>query len=70
MFTSSRWRIQIAPSWSPFVAAALELRIAAGDTPTVATQRLAESAKDLGLVGRDPIFGWGLIRFQGLPSCG
>ncbi|PPC87330.1 MAG: hypothetical protein CTY31_04305 [Hyphomicrobium sp.] len=54
---------------SPFVAAAIALRIASGDTPTVATEKLASSAKDLGSVGRDPIFGWGLIRFQGLPNC-
>lgn len=31
--------------------------------------RLATTAKDLGAPGRDPIFGWGLIQFAGLPRC-
>lgn len=44
----------------PFVAAALALSKAAGQADPLAA--LAARAADLGPPGRDPIFGWGLVR--------
>ncbi len=49
----------------PFVAAALALARTAGLGPVEAAERLAAAARDLGPPGRDPIYGWGLVRAIG-----
>lgn len=49
----------------PFVAAALALARATGLGPAEAAERLAAAARDLGPPGRDPIYGWGLVRAIG-----
>ncbi|HIP77041.1 MAG TPA: peptidase S8, partial [Kiloniellaceae bacterium] len=56
-------------SWSgtsfavPFVTAALlHARGLSGNDPLRARELLAEGAEDLGAMGRDDIFGWGLLR--------
>jgi subtilisin family serine protease len=53
---------------APHVASALALaRAGARDEPLdTPLSRLADSARDLGSQGRDPIFGWGLIDARGL----
>lgn len=43
--------------------------IAAGLTPAAIERSLAASARDLGAPGRDPIYGWGLIQYAGIPRC-
>jgi hypothetical protein len=48
----------------PFVSAAFAAALS-GDpdaTPASLTKALVESSQDLGEAGRDPVFGWGLIR--------
>ncbi len=49
---------------TPFVtaAAALLLRGGGAYTPAVLEDALARRARDLGPPGRDPVFGWGLVR--------
>jgi subtilisin family serine protease len=49
----------------PFVAAALALARRGGVGPAEATALLAEAAADLGPPGRDPTYGWGLVRALG-----
>ncbi|MFN6999440.1 MAG: S8 family serine peptidase, partial [Elioraea tepidiphila] len=49
----------------PFVAAALALARQGGLDPAEAARRLAAAAQDLGPPGRDPIYGWGLVRAIG-----
>lgn len=49
----------------PFVAAALALARQGGLDPAEAARRLAAVAQDLGPPGRDPIYGWGLVRAIG-----
>jgi hypothetical protein len=49
----------------PFVAAALALARSTGLDAAQATALLAETADDLGPPGRDPIYGWGLVRAAG-----
>lgn len=49
----------------PFVAAALALARKAGGGAEEATALLAEAAADLGPPGRDPTYGWGLVRALG-----
>jgi hypothetical protein len=49
---------------TPFVTAAVAARLADGPQPdaTMITRDLARTARDLGPPGKDPIFGWGLLR--------
>jgi hypothetical protein len=47
---------------TPFVSAALLLSEAWNGEPTAAVRRLASAAPDLGPLGRDPVFGWGLVQ--------
>jgi subtilisin family serine protease len=54
---------------APFVSAAYAIGLAHGQNLSELTGLLARSAKDLGPPGRDPIYGWGLLQFSGLPSC-
>jgi subtilisin family serine protease len=54
---------------APFVSAAYAIGLARGHTAATVTELLTQSAKDLGAPGRDPIYGWGLLQFSGLPSC-
>lgn len=54
---------------APFVAAAMGLQRAMGDTHEQASEKLKSAAKDLGAPGRDPIYGWGLVQFPGAPQC-
>jgi subtilisin family serine protease len=54
---------------APFVSAAYAVGLARGQNPSELTALLARSAKDLGAPGRDPVYGWGLLQFSGLPSC-
>jgi subtilisin family serine protease len=54
---------------APFVSAAYAIGLARGQSSSGLTELLARSAKDLGRVGRDPFYGWGLLQFSGLPSC-
>lgn len=49
----------------PFVAAALALARKDGSGAEEATALLAEAAADLGAPGRDPTYGWGLVRALG-----
>jgi subtilisin family serine protease len=48
----------------PFVTAALARGLAEGTVTDVtsARRRLADTARDLGPVGRDPVYGWGLLQ--------
>jgi subtilisin family serine protease len=50
---------------TPFVAAAFAMSRARG----VPVSDLARTAQDLGAKGRDPVFGWGLVRYSGIPQC-
>lgn len=54
---------------APFVTAAYAAMLKGGATTNSATEKIAAAAKDLGTVGRDPIYGWGLVQFDGLPDC-
>jgi subtilisin family serine protease len=54
---------------APFVSAAYAIGLARGQSPSGLTELLARSAKDLGRAGRDPLYGWGLLQFSGLPAC-
>ena len=49
---------------TPFVAAAAAARLADGvqPDPIRITRALARTARDLGLPGKDPVFGWGLLQ--------
>jgi len=49
---------------APFVAAAAAARLADGVQPNSIriTRALARTARDLGLPGKDPVFGWGLLQ--------
>lgn len=53
----------------PFVTAALAtLRLGASEVPPAdLVAGLARSARDLGEAGRDPVFGWGMVK---MPACG
>jgi hypothetical protein len=51
---------------APFVTAALAVAYAPGGPPTEAIRRVADSARDLGAPGRDPVFGWGLVQAASL----
>ena len=46
----------------PFVTTALAAAVADGTEVDVAMERLAQSSRDLGAPGRDPVFGWGLVQ--------
>lgn len=54
---------------APFVAAAIALHMASGTDSVTALDRVRSVAEDLGKPGRDPIFGWGLIKYRNLPQC-
>lgn len=54
---------------APFVSAAYAIGLARGQNASEITALLARSAKDLGAPGRDPVYGWGLLQFSGLPPC-
>ena len=54
---------------APFVTAAFARGLAARASQPDVTRLLSANAKDLGAPGRDPIFGWGLVQFSGLPRC-
>jgi subtilisin family serine protease len=54
---------------APFVSAAYAIGLARGYDLSAVTELLAQSAKDLGAPARDPVYGWGLLRFSALPSC-
>jgi subtilisin family serine protease len=54
---------------APFVAAAYAIGLGRDRSTSGLTDLLARSAKDLGPPGRDPVYGWGLLQFSGLPSC-
>jgi subtilisin family serine protease len=53
---------------APFVTAAVAVLVAEEPDLTVEeiTARLAASAEDLGAVGRDPVFGYGMLRAAGV----
>nr|MDJ0969033.1 S8 family serine peptidase [Kiloniellales bacterium] len=57
---------------APFVSAAFALLRGSdlGDDSESAHALLRASARDLGPPGRDPIFGWGLVRLPKSVSCG
>lgn len=54
---------------TPFVAAAYAMSRARGVPAGEITNDLAGSAQDLGARGRDPVYGWGLVRYTGIPRC-
>jgi subtilisin family serine protease len=54
---------------APFVSAAYAIGLARGYAIPEVTELLARSAKDLGAPGRDPVYGWGLLQYSGLPLC-
>jgi hypothetical protein len=54
---------------APFLTAAYAMASPRFARPSDITERLAESAKDLGTPGRDPVYGWGLVQFSQLPGC-
>lgn len=54
---------------APFLTAAYAMASPRFERPSDITERLAESAKDLGAPGRDPVYGWGLVQFSKLPGC-
>jgi subtilisin family serine protease len=54
---------------APFVSAAYAIGLARDENLSGLTELLARSARDLGPAGRDPVYGWGLLQFSGLPSC-
>lgn len=54
---------------APFVTAAYAALLKSGGTTASVTEQLAATAKDLGSVGRDPVFGWGLVQFDAVPEC-
>lgn len=60
----SGWRTSSGTSFAaPVVAASLAVLLAQGKTNIdQAVEQLSDTARDLGTVGRDPNFGWGLIQ--------
>lgn len=54
---------------TPFVSAAFAMARARGVAASDVADNLARTAQDLGPKGRDSVFGWGLIRYSGLPRC-
>jgi subtilisin family serine protease len=54
---------------APFVSAAYAIGLGRGQSASGLTHLLAQSAKDLGPPGRDPVYGWGLLQFSNLPRC-
>lgn len=54
---------------TPFVSAAFAIARARGIAASDVADDLASSAQDLGPKGRDPVFGYGLIRYSSLPQC-
>lgn len=54
---------------APFVAAAYAIGRGQNMDHLVLAASLTRSAKDLGAVGRDPIYGWGLLQYSALPAC-
>ncbi|MEX2618029.1 MAG: S8 family serine peptidase [Alphaproteobacteria bacterium] len=54
---------------APFITAAVTLEIASGARPDPVALRAAlrKLTQDLGPPGRDPVFGWGLVRMR--PNC-
>lgn len=54
---------------TPFVSAAFAMARARGAAASDVAGDLARTAQDLGARGRDPVFGWGLIRYSSLPRC-
>ncbi|NJO32495.1 MAG: S8 family serine peptidase [Rhodospirillales bacterium] len=54
---------------APFVTAAFALRTRQTTGSVKLMEMLAASARDLGMPGRDPVYGWGLVQYSGLPSC-
>lgn len=57
---------------APFVTAIVAAELAAGapDDATALHALLAKTSRDLGLPGRDPEFGWGLVQSRGLCGAG
>lgn len=53
---------------APFVTAAFAQGLARNAPPRI-EELLAKTARDLGAPGRDDTYGWGVIQFDGLPSC-
>ena len=49
---------------APFVTAAAALERTRGIPASQVRQALARRAQDLGAPGRDPVFGWGLVRLR------
>lgn len=54
---------------APFVTAAFALNSRRQMSLANLMEVLAASARDLGPLGRDPVYGWGLVQYSGLPSC-
>jgi hypothetical protein len=54
---------------TPFVTTAYAVARAQGRSTKETTELLARSAKDLGLPGRDAVYGWGVVQFKELPGC-
>jgi subtilisin family serine protease len=55
---------------TPFVAAAFAFGLENADAGKDVANRLATAARDLGAVGKDPIYGWGLIQYSNFVRCG
>jgi hypothetical protein len=53
---------------APFVSAAYAMLQRDGGASADVTRLLARSAQDLGASGRDPSYGWGLVRYSALPA--
>lgn len=53
---------------APFVSAAYAMLHRDGRGSADVTRLLARSAQDLGASGRDPAYGWGLVRYSALPA--
>jgi minor extracellular protease Epr len=54
---------------APFVSAAYAVGLERSKGAAGVTDLLARSARDLGVPGRDSIYGWGLLQFSALPRC-
>ena len=54
----------------PFLTAAVAMQMASGAQPTAEglRQRLSSTVRDLGVPGKDDVYGWGLLSFR--PDCG
>lgn len=54
---------------APFITAAVAIHLSSGVEPDsrILREKLRRFTKDLGKPGRDPVFGWGLVRIR--PNC-